>query len=367
MTALAWCGLLVDIDLKRTNKIKLDDVKGSCERFMAYCSKIESFCKSLSFMEISLSLIIFLWSCFRCNPVLLKLIIGSKSIRQQQPSLQPVFDTAKALRGSSKLSTFEHGPTLLFNIICYINIILLTIDILFSIYLWIKIRKEVLFLHFESKDIASVEIRNIMISLAVTPMSAFCVSRYSYFNKYIASNKLNDALESVHLITKTTQNTMDDKEDTDDIDDEVDIKEQQSEIEREALYVLDSCLTKTKPFDMKDMEDVLELMVPTFILWNLNIYLLYAGITYLYIYCIIFIVSMFLIIWFKFSKNIGMITPLLLPLTCIMMEFFAFIVLATLSLLWHHQSPIAALFIAPLIILSVATLFWKKKGSIHSE
>ena len=198
-------------------------------------------------------------------------------------------------------------------------------------------------MHFESKEIASVEVRNIMISLAVTPMSAFCVSRYSYFNKYIASIKLNDALESVHLITKQTQinNVTDDEEED---DDEVDLKEQESEMEREALYVLDTCLTKTKPFDMKDMEDVLELMVPTFILWNLNIYLCHAGMNYLYIYCVIFIITMFLVIWFKFSKNIGLITPLLLPMSCILMEFFAFIFMSTLSLIWHHQSSVAGLF-----------------------
>ena len=136
---LSWCGLLEKIP----SKIKLDDVRGSCERFMLYCSKIESFCKLLSLIEISLSVIIFIWSCFRCNPILLKLIIGSKSIRQQQTSLQPVFITAKYLRGSSSMSVFQHTPSLLFNIICYINIITLTIDILFSIYLWIKIRKEV--------------------------------------------------------------------------------------------------------------------------------------------------------------------------------------------------------------------------------
>jgi hypothetical protein len=66
---------------------------------------------------------------------------------------------------------------------------------------------------------------------------------------------------------------------------------------------------------MKDMEDVLELMVPSVLLWNLNIYLLYAGMTYVYIFCVIFIVAMFLVIWYKFSSNIGMITPLLLPLS----------------------------------------------------
>merc|ERR1712228_887662 len=290
---------------------------------------------------------------------LLKEIIGSKKIRQQQIALQPVFETAKALRGSPKLSFFEHGPTLIFTIICYLNIIILTIDILFSIYLWIKIRKEVLFLHFESKSIASVEVRNIMISLAVTPMSAFCVSRYSYFNKYVASNELNDALESVHLMIKSADNALDENEE--------DTKEQCSEIEKEALYVLDSCLTKTKPFDMRDMEDVLELMVPSVILWNLNIYLLYAGMAYLYIFCVIFIVAVFLVIWYKFSKNIGMIAPLLLPLSCLILEFFSFVFMGTISMLFHQQSAVAAIVIAPLIGLSVGTLFWKKNGVIHEE
>eukprot|EP01083_Nonionella_stella_P029060 80078_1 len=362
MAALAWCGLLQNRETK-SSKIRLDDVKGSCERFMTYCLKIESFCKTLSFMEITLSIIIFIWSCLRCNPILLKLIIGSKSIRQQQASLQPVFQTAKSLRGSSSLSTFQHTPTLLFTIICYIDLILLSMDILFSIYLWIKIRKEVLFLHFESKDIASVEVRNIMISLAVTPMSAFCVSRYSYYNKYVASNKLNEALESVHLIIKPTDFSMEDVDEHG----EIDMKEQQSELEREALYVLDEKLTKTKPFDMKDMEDVLELTVPTFVLWNLVIYLMCAGLMYLYIYCGIFIITTLLIIWFKFSKNIGMITPLLLPMSCVFLEFFAFIFMATLSLLWHQQSAVAAICIAPLIGLSVAAMFWKKSGTIHNE
>eukprot|EP00485_Elphidium_margaritaceum_P011454 CAMPEP_0202693690 /NCGR_PEP_ID=MMETSP1385-20130828/7731_1 /ASSEMBLY_ACC=CAM_ASM_000861 /TAXON_ID=933848 /ORGANISM="Elphidium margaritaceum" /LENGTH=376 /DNA_ID=CAMNT_0049349403 /DNA_START=25 /DNA_END=1155 /DNA_ORIENTATION=- len=376
MAALLWCGLLNR--KQEASQIKLDDVKGSCERFMTYCSKIESFCRSLCFLEIALSLVIFIWSCLRCNPFLLKLVIGSKSIRQQQPSLQPVFDTAKMLRGSPKAGVFGHGPTLLFTILCYLNIAILTIDILYAVYLWIKIRKEVLFLHFESKEIASVEVRNIMISLAVTPMSAFCVSRYSYFNKYIASIKLNDALESVHLITKqssssssldnggtTTDAPTDDAEEDDAEDDGKD--EKHTAREREALYVLDSYLAKSKPFDMKDMEDVLELIVPTFMLWNLNVYLLCAGLTYLYIFCVLFIVVMLLVIWFKFSMNIGMITPILLPMSCLVLEFFAFVVMGTLSLLWYHQSVVAAMVLVPLLVVSVGTLFWEKNGSIHVE
>eukprot|EP00484_Ammonia_sp_Unknown_P000299 CAMPEP_0197023476 /NCGR_PEP_ID=MMETSP1384-20130603/4158_1 /TAXON_ID=29189 /ORGANISM="Ammonia sp." /LENGTH=361 /DNA_ID=CAMNT_0042451689 /DNA_START=21 /DNA_END=1106 /DNA_ORIENTATION=+ len=361
MTALVWCGLLGD--RQRSTQIKLDDVKGSCERFMRYCSKIESFCHSLCVMELLLSTVIFIWSSLRCNPILLKLIIGSKAIRQQQSALQPVFDTAKMLRGSPKLSTFQHTPTLIFTVLCYLNILLLTIDVLYSVYLWIKIRKEVLFLHFESKEIASVEVRNIMISLAVTPMSAFCVSRYSYFNKYVASNKLNEALESVQLITKQSARDNEANEE----EEEVDVKEKESEIEREALYVLDSCLSKSKPFDMKDMEDVLELVIPTFILWNLNIYLLTAGMLYAYTYCVIFIVSMLLIIWFKFSMNIGMITPILLPLSLVALEFIAFIFMANLSLLWHHQSVLAVFVITPLLAMSIGTLFWKKTGSLHSQ
>ena len=206
-----------------------------------------------------------------------------------------------------------------------------------------------------------MEIRNIMISLAVTPMSAFCVSRYSYFNKYVASNQLNDALESVHLIIK---NAADEKMDE---AEEEDAKEQCSEIEKEALYVLDTCLTKTKPFDMTDMEDVLELMVPSVILWNLNIYLLHAGMAYLYIFCVIFIVAMFLVIWYKFSKNIGLIAPLLLPLSCLILEFFSFVFVGTLSMLFHQQSAFAAIFIAPMIGLLVGTLFWKKNGIVHEE
>ena len=235
-----------------------------------------------------------------------------------------------------------------------------------------------LFLHFESKEIATVEIRNIYISLAVTPMSAFCVSRYSFFNKFTTSSKLNDALKEVQLITKqsTSQQNIEiehnteerDRESLTTTDDEdIDEKEQALEIEREALYVLDSCLSKTKPADMKDMEDVLELMVPTLILWNLNMYLLYAGFTYLYIFCVMFIVIMFLVIWFKFSKNIGLITPLILPMTCLVLEFFAFAFMATLNLIFHQQSPVAALVIAPLILLSVISLLWKKKGQIHTD
>ena len=130
----------------------------------------------------------------------------------------------------------------------------------------------------------------------------------------------------------------------------------------EALFVLDECLSKTKPFDMRDMEDVLELVVPSYLLWNLNLYLLFAGMLYLYIYCVLFVVTMCLVIWFKFSKNIGLITPLLLPMTCLILEFFAFVLMATASLLWHQQSPVAALLIAPLIALSFGSLFWKKAG-----
>merc|ERR1712228_1049286 len=98
-----------------------------------------------------------------------------------------------------------------------------------------------------------------------------------------------------------------------------------------------------------------------------NIYLLYAGMAYLYIFCVIFIVAMFLVIWYKFSKNIGLIAPLLLPLTCLVLEFFAFVFMGTLSFLFHQQSAVAAIVIAPLITLTVGTLFWKKNGVVHEE
>ena len=221
-----------------------------------------------------------------------------------------------------------------------------------------------LYLHFESKDIASVEIRNIYISLAVVPMSAFCMSRYSYFNKYIASSKLNDALEEVHLMTKQMEQENVDITDT---ETEVDEKEQQLEIEKEALLTLDQCLSKSKPFDMKDMEDVLELVVPSFILWNLNIYLLLAGFKYLYFYIVLFIITLLVIIWFKFSKNIGLITPVLLPMTCVILEFFAFVCMATLSLIFHQNSVTAALFITPLIMLFAGSLVWQKRGTLHTD
>jgi len=340
--------------------LKLADVKGSCQRLMTYCSKIESFSKTITITEIIGSVVIFIWSCLRCNPVLLKLIVGSVANRQQQPQLQPVFDTAKALRGPLKGSILDHGPTLMFHCICYLNIAILSIDILYSIYLWIKIRKEVLFLHFESKEIASVEVRNIMISLAVSPMSAFCVSRYWFINEYVASHKLNVALQSANLVIKDSQKI----NRRHDSDEDVDLKQQEVEMEQEALYVLDDSLAKSKPFDMRDMEDVLELMVPTFVLWNINIYLLSAGLYYLYFYAALFVVTMLLVIWHKFSKNIGLITPILLPLTCVGLEFFCFVFVATWSLIWYHQSPTAALVIGPLIGLSIWSLFWTKEGTL---
>lgn len=231
------------------------------------------------------------------------------------------------------------------------------------------VSEKVLFLHFESRDIASVEVRNIMISLVVTPMSAFCVSRYSFFNKYVASHKLHDALESANLVIKESKEHSIKNSDhkppinsNGDNEEEVDLKQQELETEQEALFVLDDSLAKSKPFDMRDMEDVLELIVPTFVLWNINVYLLTAGLYYAYFYAVLFIVTMVLVIWHKFSKNIGLITPILLPLTCVGLEFFAFVFVATWSLIWYHQSPTAALVIGPLIGFSIWSLFWKKEG-----
>lgn len=98
---------------------------------------------TITITEIIGSLVIFIWSCLRCNPMLLRIIVGSATNRQQQPQLQPVFDTAKMLRGPLKGNVMDHGPTLMFHVICYMNIAILTVDILYSIYLWIKIRREV--------------------------------------------------------------------------------------------------------------------------------------------------------------------------------------------------------------------------------
>ena len=205
-----------------------------------------------------------------------------------------------------------------------------------------------------------MEVRNIMISLAVTPMSAFCVSRYSFFNEYVASHKLNEALNSANLVLQNPP-----KGDMDgDGDDDVDSKQQESEMEMEALYVLDDSLAKSKHFEMRDMEDVLELMMPTFVLWNVNVYLFAAGLHYVYFYAVLFIVTTVLVIWHKFSKNIGLITPILLPLTVVVLEFVCFVFAATWSLIWYHQSPVAALFIAPLIGVAVWSLFWTRTGSL---
>jgi len=348
MAALAWCGLLTKTPSDGA-QLKLDDVKGTCERFMAYCSKIESFSMLISITEMVGSAVVFTWSCLRCNPVLLKLIVGSMANRKQQPSLVPVFDTAKALRGPLNGSVFEHGPALLFHVVGAVNIAILSLDMMYSIYLWVKIRREVLFLHFESQHIASVEVRNIMISLAVSPMSAFCVSRWSFLNQYIASRRLNDALRSAALAIKETADAT------------------EREAEQEALFVLDDSLAKSKPFDMKDMEDVLELMLPSFVAWNANVYLMTAGLRYLYFYAALFVVATALVIWHKFSKNIGLITPILLPLSCVGLEFVGFVFVGTLSLIWHHQSAVAALLIAPLIGLSLWSLCWTRTGTLKKE
>merc|ERR1712113_231257 len=78
-----------------------------------------------------------------------------------------------------------------------------------------------------------------------------------------------------------------------------------------------------------------------------------------------FVVTMLLVIWHKFSKNIGLITPILLPLTCVVLEFFSFVFVATWSLIWYHQSPTASLVIAPLIGFTIWSLFWKKDGTMN--
>merc|ERR1719397_88638 len=124
MTALAWCGLLTQIPSKG-DKLRLDGVKGSCLRLMTYCSRIESFSSTINMTECIGTLVIFIWSCLRCNPVLLKLIVGSATNRQQQAALQPVFETAKMLRGPLKGSVLDHGPSLLFHVLCYLNIAIL--------------------------------------------------------------------------------------------------------------------------------------------------------------------------------------------------------------------------------------------------
>merc|ERR1712154_333697 len=181
-------------------------------------------------------------------------------------------------------------------------------------------------------------------------------SRWSAFNEYVASRKLREALLSADSATGAGS------------DSESDSKGQRdAEREEEALYLLDDALSSSKPFEMNDMEDVLELLAPTLVLWNGNVYLLTAGLHYLYFFAALFVVSLAAVIWFKFSKNIGVIAPLLLPLSVVAVEFVAFVFAATWTLIWHQHSAAAALLIAPLVAALILSLFWRRNGMVHIE
>ena len=117
-------------------------------------------------------------------------------------------------------------------------------------------------------------------------------------------------------------------------------------------------MTDYKPFEMRDMEQVLELLVPIYILFNINIYYIISGFNYIYAYMGILCIMTCLVIWFKFSMNIGIIQPLLIPILIMILEMSSFIFVSIIGLLLNVHI-ISFLCLSVIFIAILGSLLWK--------
>ena len=127
-------------------KIDLNIVEESCQRYVLFCNSMESMSRKIFFAESIITLLVFIMGSLRCNPILLRLVIGAKSIRNSQPVVRFAYQMATYFRAPLSQNEWTHIPTLTYHILCGVNVALLTFDICYSVYLWAKVRKEVSFI-----------------------------------------------------------------------------------------------------------------------------------------------------------------------------------------------------------------------------
>ncbi|ETO13631.1 hypothetical protein RFI_23740 [Reticulomyxa filosa] len=130
-------------------------------------------------------------------------------------------------------------------------------------------------------------------------------------------------------------------------------------LQHETRYLkqLDVTLSKLRPFEMRNMEDVVELIVPAYILLLVNVYLSFVGSSILYAFGALLVISTFFVIWHKLSFRIGLLAPLLLPLVIIIVEMTCFLLICSVCTLYHWKDNYLSLATVSFNILVVVSLF----------
>ncbi|ETO07100.1 hypothetical protein RFI_30291, partial [Reticulomyxa filosa] len=116
-------------------------------------------------------------------------------LRVNQPTAMTAFLIARYLRTSSFI--------ILIDMISYINIILLILDLLYGLYLWKKTKYEILLI---DKIQTNILIKNIIKSLCILPISSYGNSCFFKWNGYKGSNQIEQSLSNLIQIQNHIQN-----------------------------------------------------------------------------------------------------------------------------------------------------------------
>ncbi|ETO03192.1 hypothetical protein RFI_34218, partial [Reticulomyxa filosa] len=175
----------MDANTSTEAKLTLKQVEELSTKVKEYCKRVEVFVNRIFVLELLLTLFTVIMSAFRVNPYLLRVIIGKRDLRANQPTAMTAFLIARYLRTSSFI--------ILIDMISYMNIILLILDLLYGLYLWKKTKYEILLI---DKIQTNILIKNIIKSLCILPIS-------SYGNR---SNQIEQSLSNLIQIQNHIQN-----------------------------------------------------------------------------------------------------------------------------------------------------------------
>ncbi|ETO21089.1 hypothetical protein RFI_16115, partial [Reticulomyxa filosa] len=180
---------------EKIRTLNLSTLKVSCGRARLYCVQIERFTNNLFTLEILLTCLTVLLSSLQANPYLLRQIVEQK-VDENDPILKTAFAIAHNMRASLLVSV-------LFDIVSYVNLFVIVLDLCHGLYLWYNIKQSLLYVHqyFNNTPDQNV-LKNILLSLYIYPLCSYGHSRYHWWNGYQGSSLLSQTLLELKEVQK---------------------------------------------------------------------------------------------------------------------------------------------------------------------
>ncbi|ETO34064.1 hypothetical protein RFI_03029 [Reticulomyxa filosa] len=81
----------------------------------------------------------------------------------------------------------------------------------------------------------------------------------------------------------------------------------------------------------------------------------------LYIFGGLFIIATIIVLWWRLSSNIGLLTPILIPLIIVLIEVITFIFVASICTLYHWTDNYFSFIVVPINVVIILSLFWNQQ------